>query len=164
MVLFGSESDFGKVEAALKVLDDFEVPYSVALVSAHRDPERLHALVRQAEAEGVAVFICAAGLAAHLAGVTASLTVRPVIGVPLSGGSLGGQDALLSTAQMPRGVPVATVGIDRADNAALLAVAILSTAEERLRTRLEAYREALRTAIREQDRKLAERLAGGSPS
>jgi 5-(carboxyamino)imidazole ribonucleotide mutase len=158
LVLFGSESDLPKVEPAFSILADFEVPFGAAVVSAHRDPERLKALVRRGEEEGVRVFVCAAGLAAHLAGVTASLTVRPVIGVPLSGGTLGGQDALLATVQMPRGVPVATVGVDRADNAALLAVEILALGDARLGERLLRQREAQRAALREQDERLQQHL------
>jgi phosphoribosylaminoimidazole carboxylase PurE protein len=160
LVLFGSESQLPRMEAAFAILEEFEVPYGAAIVSAHRDPERLARVVREAEAEGVQVFICGADLAAHLAGMTAAHTTRPVIGVPLGGGPLGGQDALLATVQMPSGVPVATVGIDRADNAALLAVAILALADEGLARRLHHHRLALREAVRERDVALQARLAG----
>lgn len=163
LVLFGSESDLPRMEAAFAVFEEFRVPYSAAIVSAHRDPERLARLVHEAEAAGVQVFLCGAGLAAHLAGVTASHTTRPVIGVPLGGGPLAGHDALLSTVQMPRGIPVATVGIDRADNAALLAVAVLALADQELGRRLEHHRLALRETVREQDVALQRRLAERDP-
>lgn len=159
VVLFGSPNDADRVRPALALLQEFGVPFAAVIVSAHRDPERLADLVRHYEEEGVGVFICAAGLAAHLAGVTAALTVRPVIGVPLSGGALAGQDALYSTVQMPRGIPVATVGIDRADNAALLAVGILALQDEQLALRLRQYRQAERQKLREADEQFRRRLA-----
>ena len=110
MMLIGSESDYEIVKDAAEILKAFGVTFALEVTSAHRSPERTLRLVRQAEAEGAEVFIAAAGKAAHLAGVVASHTVRPVIGVPVESGGLGGLDALLSTVQMPKGIPVATMG------------------------------------------------------
>jgi len=136
-VLMGSDSDFQVMQYTLEILDKFGIPREVKITSAHRTPEATHAYVKEADARGCAVFIAAAGLAAHLAGTIAGLTVKPVIGVPVDGGSLGGMDALLSTVQMPAGVPVACVAIGKAGakNAAYLAVQILAQSNKAL-TRL----------------------------
>lgn len=135
-ILMGSRSDLPVMEKAAAVLSEFDVPCEVRVLSAHRTPEALDAYVRQTPAE---VFICAAGMAAHLAGAVAARTVRPVIGVPISA-SLNGLDALLSTVQMPPGIPVATVGVDGAKNAAYLAIAILSLKDPALAEKLRVYR------------------------
>ena len=142
MVLVGSESDFGTIEAGLGVLKDFGVPFGIEVTSAHRSPERTLALVKTSEAAGVEVFIAVAGKAAHLAGVVAAHTVRPVIGVPVEGEALAGLDALLSTAQMPKGIPVATMAIGKhgGTNAALFAVEVLALKDDGLRTKLAAHR------------------------
>jgi 5-(carboxyamino)imidazole ribonucleotide mutase len=126
-IISGSKSDDEIVMAAVKILAEFGVPHTKHICSAHRDPERLGRIVTDAEDGGCRVFICIAGMAAHLPGVVASLTTRPVIGVPASGGKLSGIDALLSIVQMPRGIPVACVAIDGGANAALLACQILAT-------------------------------------
>ncbi|MBM3294537.1 MAG: 5-(carboxyamino)imidazole ribonucleotide mutase [Candidatus Aminicenantes bacterium] len=139
VVLFvGSASDLEVVKEAREIFRAFEISFVVEVTSAHRSPERTTALVRKYEAEGAAVFIAAAGKAAHLAGAVAAQTIRPVIGVPVESGGLGGLDALLSTVQMPKGVPVATMGTGKAGaaNAALLAVQILSLGRPDLRERL----------------------------
>jgi 5-(carboxyamino)imidazole ribonucleotide mutase len=141
-VLIGSESDYGIIKEALAVLEEFSVAYDLQVTSAHRSPERTRRLVAGLEEDGAKVFIAAAGKAAHLAGFVAAHTCAPVIGIPVEGEALGGLDALLSTVQMPKGIPVATMGLGRAgaSNAALLAVQILSLKNPRLRKRLKAYR------------------------
>ena len=125
-ILTGSPSDLPTVEKAKEVLDELGVPCEVRVLSAHRTPELTVEYVKSAEAAGVEVFIACAGMANHLAGTVAAHTLLPVIGVPLTSGSLGGLDALLSTVQMPPGVPVATVAVDGAKNAAFLAARVLS--------------------------------------
>lgn len=139
-ILMGSESDLPTVRKAFNVLDDLGVPYAAVIASAHRTPGRVLEFVADAEARGVQVFIAAAGGAAHLAGVVAAHTLKPVIGIPLKAWATDGLDALLSTVQMPRGVPVAAVAIDGAVNAALLAAHILAIFDPELTERLAAYR------------------------
>lgn len=141
-VLTGSESDLPVVKKAEEALKALGIPCEVRVLSAHRTPDRVVAYVREAEARGVRIFIACAGLAAHLAGAVAANTLLPVIGVPLQAGTLGGLDALLSTVQMPSGVPVATVGIDNTRNAAFLAARILALTEPEVRHALETAREA----------------------
>jgi 5-(carboxyamino)imidazole ribonucleotide mutase len=139
-MFMGSKSDLPVMEPARRVFKELGVEASLTVASAHRSPEYVVRLVRTAEAEGVRVFIAAAGGAAHLAGVIAAHTTRPVIGVPVSG-KLNGLDALLSTVQMPTGVPVATVAVDGAANAAYLAAAILGVADPIFDQRLKAFRQ-----------------------
>jgi len=126
LILMGSKSDRPVMEKAEAVLKEFGVPFKTLIRSAHRTPEATVEAVREAEATGCQVFICAAGMAAHLAGVVCSKTVKPVIGVPIAAGPLQGEDALHSTVMMPPGLPVATVGINGAKNAGLLAVQMLA--------------------------------------
>jgi 5-(carboxyamino)imidazole ribonucleotide mutase len=140
-VLMGSASDQPKMAPALAVLNEFDVEASEHVMSAHRMPAEVSAFARAARDEGYGVIICGAGMAAHLAGAVAGQTTLPVIGVPLSGGALNGVDALYATVQMPRGVPVATVAIDGAANAAMLAVEIFAITDATLAKRLAAYRE-----------------------
>ena len=149
-IWMGSKSDWKAMEAAASVLDELGVECKARVVSAHRTPERHRAWVAQAEAAGTQVFICGAGMAAHLAGVTAAATARPVLGVPLEGGLLG-LDALLATAQMPGGVPVGTLGLGRhgAKNAGLLAAAILALSDPALARRLDRFRRAQSEAVPE---------------
>ena len=130
----GSDSDLEVMKQTIAVLDSLGVPREVRITSAHRTPEATHSYVRDAQDRGCAVFIAAAGLAAHLAGTVAGLTTRPVIGVPMAGGSLGGMDALLSTVQMPAGIPVACVAIGSAGakNAAYLAAQIMAQSDEEI--------------------------------
>lgn len=139
-VLMGSLSDREVVAPAIATLDELGVASTWRVLSAHRTPAQTAEFIRTAEAEGVQVFIAAAGGAAHLAGTVAAHTARPVIGIPVASPALGGLDSLLSTVQMPPGVPVATVGIDGARNAALLAVAILALADAGLAARLADFR------------------------
>ncbi|MFO7245982.1 MAG: 5-(carboxyamino)imidazole ribonucleotide mutase [Thermaerobacter sp.] len=159
-VLMGSRSDLPTVRKALEVLDDLEVPYAVTIASAHRTPQRVTAFVADAEARGVQVFIAAAGGAAHLAGVVAAHTLKPVIGIPLKAWATDGLDALLSTVQMPGGVPVAAVAVDGAVNAALLAARILALQDPDLRRRLEEHRRRQAAAVEEADALLAGELGG----
>lgn len=142
-VLMGSDSDWQIMQNSITVLKTLELDYEVRILSAHRTPQATAEYVAEAQERGCAVFICGAGLAAHLAGAVAAHTICPVIGVPLDSGGLGGMDALLATAQMPGGIPVATVAIGSAGakNAAYLAAQILSTADECLRDKLKQERE-----------------------
>ena len=148
-VFMGSKSDEETVRPCVEILRQLGVPYVFTISSAHRTPDRTEALVRDLEAEGCGVFICAASLAAHLAGAVAARTIRPVIGIPLSAGNLGGLDALLSTVMMPAGFPVATVALDKtgARNAAWLAAQILAVEDAELARRLLRSREDLRAEV-----------------
>jgi 5-(carboxyamino)imidazole ribonucleotide mutase len=139
-VLMGSPNDQPKVAPALDTLRDFGIEATEHVMSAHRTPAAVAAFSAEARSYGYGVIICAAGMAAHLAGAVAAQTILPVIGLPLSGGAIGGIDALYSTVQMPRGIPVATVAIDGAVNAALLAVEILAITDDQLADRLVAHR------------------------
>ncbi|HEX9529562.1 MAG TPA: 5-(carboxyamino)imidazole ribonucleotide mutase [Acidimicrobiales bacterium] len=139
-VLMGSPGDREKMAPAVSMLQRFGVEAEERVLSAHRNPEEVASLARAARDEGFAAFICGAGMAAHLAGVVAAHTTLPVVGVPLSGGALNGLDALYSTVQMPRGVPVASVAIDGSANAAILVVEMLAITDEALATRLDEFR------------------------
>ena len=141
-VVCGSRSDLPALKGCFEVLDSYEIAWEASVISAHRQAAALHAYVAEAEAGGVRVFIAAAGLAAHLPGVIASLTARPVIGIPLDGGSLGGADALYAVVQMPPGVPVASVAIGSpgAKNAGHLAARILALGDAALAERVAAFR------------------------
>ncbi len=149
----GSDSDLPVMQATIEVLDKFGVRREVKITSAHRTPERTHAYIRDADARGCAVFIAAAGMAAHLAGAVASLTVKPVIGVPVDAGSLQGMDALLSTVQMPGGVPVACMAIGKAGakNAGYLAVQIMAVHDPELAALLKSDRDANARSIEDKD-------------
>ena len=159
-VMMGSDSDFPVMQSALDVLDTFGVRYEVRVSSAHRTPAATRDHVLDAQARGCAVFIAAAGMAAHLAGAVAALTVRPVIGVPVDAGPLRGEDALLSTVQMPGGIPVATVAIGKAGakNAGYLAVQILALADDALAAELDAERERNAAEILRRNDALQEKL------
>lgn len=137
-ILMGSDSDLDTMQACIDTLDKLGIAREVNVLSAHRTPETTHAYVRDADARGCACFVAAAGMAAHLAGTVAALTVKPVIGVPIGGGALNGQDALLSTVMMPGGIPVACVAIGKAGakNAALLAAQMLALSDKDLAKRL----------------------------
>jgi phosphoribosylaminoimidazole carboxylase PurE protein len=161
LIVMGSDSDLPVMQEAGRVLADFGVPFEMTVASAHRSPDRAASYAREAEGRGVRVVIAGAGGAAHLAGVLAAHTPLPVIGVPLAGSAaMGGLDALLATVQMPAGVPVATVAIGGARNAALLAVQILATADDGLRGRYRAYKERLALEVEEK----AARIAAAAPS
>lgn len=147
LILMGSANDKPVMQKAEAVLDDFGIAYRTLVRSAHRTPAATAAAVREAEAAGCQVFICAAGMAAHLAGVVCSKTVKPVIGVPIASGPLNGEDALLSTVMMPPGLPVATVAINGARNAGLLAVQMLAQTDTDLTRKLQEGRAAEAEAI-----------------
>ena len=157
-VVMGSDSDLPVMKEAFAVLNDFGVSYDAALASAHRTPEKLSRFVADEEKKGASVFIAGAGMAAALPGVVASLTTKPVVGIPLSGAKLDGMDALLSIVQMPSGMPVATVAIDGAKNAALLAIQMGALSDEGLAAKYRTDREDMARAIYEKDEKLQKEL------
>jgi 5-(carboxyamino)imidazole ribonucleotide mutase len=159
-VLMGSDSDLPVMESTFDVLRRLGVPFEAKVTSAHRTPAATHAYVKDAEARGCGVFIAAAGMAAHLAGTVAGLTLKPIIGVPMPGGVLDGVDALLSTVQMPGGVPVASVAVGKAGakNAGYLAAQILATADAALGERLVAERAEAAEAVLAKDAKLQAKL------
>jgi len=142
LILMGSQSDMTVMEKAAAVLAEYGVPHHMLVRSAHRTPEATVEAVKDAEAAGCEVFICGAGMAAHLAGVVAAHTVKPVIGVPIAAGALNGQDALYSTVMMPPGIPVATVAVNGAKNAGLLAVQMLASHDAALTQKLKDARAA----------------------
>jgi len=155
-IVMGSKSDLEIMSNAAKIMEQFAVPYELRVISAHRTPEAAHQFGRSARSRGVKVIIAGAGKAAHLAGVMASLTTLPVIGVPMMTSDLGGLDSLLSTVQMPGGIPVATTAIGKAGaiNAALLAVSMLALYKEELVWKLEAYRQELQKEVETADREV----------
>src|SRR3989344_1074991 len=155
-ILMGSDSDLGVVSQACKTLEEFGVGFDVKVLSAHRSPDLVHEYVVSAKEKGVKVIIAAAGGAAHLAGVCASLTTLPVIGIPVEAKSLDGLDSLLSTVQMPPGVPVATVGINASKNAALLALQILGTSDKGIEEKLNKYKGDLKSSIEIKNQKISE--------
>lgn len=146
-ILMGSQTDMPKMEKAAEVLKAFGVAHEVKVLSAHRLPDHVAAYAKEAEGRGIQALIAGAGMANHLAGALAANTLVPVIGVPLSGSALNGADALYSTVQMPRGIPVATVAIDGAANAAYLAVEILALQDPALREKLKQHRAAERAKL-----------------
>jgi phosphoribosylaminoimidazole carboxylase PurE protein len=156
LILMGSASDAETMRAAAEVLSGYGIPCEMTVASAHRSPGRTQSLARNAEKEGFAVIIAGAGGAAHLAGCVAAETVLPVIGVPLAGSPLGGFDALLSTVQMPAGVPVATVAVGKAgaQNAAHLAAQILSLSSPKLRAKIRAARKSMASGVEEAAKRL----------
>jgi len=162
-ILMGSDSDLPVVKSTMTVLESLNVPYEVKITSAHRTPAETHDYVTNAEERGCKVFIAAAGLAAHLAGVVAGITLNPVIGIPMDAGPLQGMDALLSTVMMPGGVPVATVAIGKAGakNAGYLAAQILSVADDDLAKRIRAERAENAAAVVAKDKKLQQELNAG---
>ncbi|MFM8599111.1 MAG: 5-(carboxyamino)imidazole ribonucleotide mutase [Mycobacterium sp.] len=159
-LIMGSDSDWPVMSAAAEALAEFDVPFEVGVVSAHRTPERMLDYARGAAGRGVAVIIAGAGGAAHLPGMVASATPLPVIGVPVPLSTLDGMDSLLSIVQMPAGVPVACVSIGGARNAGLLAVRILAAADPSLAGRMRTFQENLEAEVLAKDRALRERLLG----
>ena len=152
----GSTSDLPVMEKAMKFLDEMEVPFEVNALSAHRTPDAVEKFAKEAAGRGLKVIIAGAGMAAALPGVIAASTNLPVIGVPIKGSSLDGMDAMLSIIQMPPGIPVATVGVNGAMNAAILAVEIMALADETLCARMTAYKAALGAKIEKANKDLAE--------
>ena len=159
-VFIGSDSDFEVVKDALDILKEFRVSYKLEVTSAHRSPERTVKLIKSSEEDGAEVFIAVAGKAAHLAGIVAAHTVRPVIGVPVKSSALNGMDALLSTVQMPKGIPVATMGLGKsgAVNAAFLAVQVLGLKEPSLKEKLKEYREKMASEVESKSKKIQEKI------
>lgn len=154
-IIMGSDSDLPIMQGAVDICIELQVPYELDIVSAHRTPAKLYEYASSAEERGLQVIIAGAGGAAHLPGMAAALTVLPVIGVPVSATKLVGVDALLSIAQMPKGIPVATVAIDNATNAGILAAQIIATEDKELRLRLHDYRQKLHDQVVEKSRNLA---------
>ena len=157
-IVMGSDSDLPVIEKAVKLLRELEIPFEAHVYSAHRTPEQARDFALQAREEGFGVILAAAGMAAHLAGAVAANTTLPVIGIPCKGPALDGLDALLSTVQMPSGIPVATVGINNGANAALLAAEILAVEDSALAERLSARRRADTEAVLKKDAGIAARL------
>ena len=150
----GSDSDLPTMEKAIAVCEDFSVPHEVAIISAHRTPERMVDYARNAHQKGIKVIIAGAGGAAHLPGMVAALTPLPVIGVPVTTRQLQGVDSLYSIVQMPRGIPVATVAIGNAQNAGLLAVQILGTSDPQLQNQIEQYRQNVTQTVLDKQNRL----------
>ncbi len=158
-VIMGSDSDFPVVKSALSELKKYGVEFECRVMSAHRTPAEAADFAENAKNNGFGVIICAAGMAAHLAGVVAGHSTLPVIGIPMKSAALEGMDALLATVMMPPGVPVATVGINGAKNAAVLAVQMLAVADDELAEKLAAEKKAMADGVREKDAKLQEEIA-----
>ena len=157
-VIMGSDSDFPVVKGCVKTLKSFGVPVEVRVLSAHRTPEEAAEFSRSARDKGFGVIIAAAGKAAHLAGVLAAHTTLPVIGIPIKSSTLDGLDALLATVQMPKGIPVATVAIDGADNAASLAIQMLALSDEALAEKLAEYKVKMTREVMEKNDKLQKEI------
>ncbi|MDO4281286.1 MAG: 5-(carboxyamino)imidazole ribonucleotide mutase [Peptococcaceae bacterium] len=158
-IIMGSDSDFSLMKKTINVLEEFGVGYEVKVSSAHRTPEDTLEYASTAVERGLKVIIAGAGAAAHLPGVIAAKTTLPVIGVPINATALNGLDALYAIVQMPSGVPVASVGIDGAKNAGLLAVQILATADDSLREALVAYKENMKQSVQKKNAKIQQQLA-----
>ena len=146
-IIMGSDSDLPVMRAAKVILEELQVECEMEIVSAHRTPDKLYSYAKEAEGRGLRVIIAGAGGAAHLPGMVASLSVLPVIGVPVAATKLEGEDSLLSIVQMPAGVPVATVAIDNATNAGILAAQMLATSDDALRERIRSYKDGLRDKV-----------------
>lgn len=159
-IIMGSDSDLPVVEKTINTLKDLGIPFEAHVMSAHRTPEEACAFARTAAEKGFGVIIAAAGKAAHLAGVLAGHTPLPVIGIPMKSSTMDGLDSLLSTVQMPSGVPVATVAIDGAENAGLLAAQMLAINDDSLFAKLQEKKEKMRQKVMEKDKKLQEKLQG----
>lgn len=153
-IIMGSDSDWPIMQKAVGVLKEFEIDFDVVVASAHRTPEAVYEFVKKVENEGGIAFIAGAGAAAHLAGVVASITTLPVIGIPLNATGLNGIDSLLSTVQMPSGLPVATMAIDGAKNAALFAVQIASLSDEKLKEKYRNYRLEMKVEVQRKNEKI----------
>lgn len=154
-IIMGSTSDLGVMEAAAKVLDEFEIPFEINALSAHRTPEAVETFAKGAKSRGIEVIIAAAGMAAHLPGVIAAMTTLPVIGVPINA-SLNGLDALLAIVQMPPGIPVATVAVNGAQNAGILAVQMMALGDQQLAAKLDGFKDSLKDKIEKANKDLSE--------
>lgn len=158
-IVMGSDSDLKVMEGTVNKLRDFGVPFDVRVISAHRTPAAAEALAKNAEADGYGVIIAAAGKAAHLGGVLAAYTTLPVIGVPIKSSFMDGMDSLLSMVQMPSGIPVATVAVNGADNAAILAVQMLALEDASLREKLHQFKADMQAAVEAKDAKIRAQFA-----
>lgn len=154
-IIMGSTSDLGVMEAAAKVMDNFEIPFEINALSAHRTPEAVETFAKGAKARGIEVIIAAAGMAAHLPGVIAAMTTLPVIGVPINA-TLNGLDSLLAIVQMPPGIPVATVAVNGAQNAGILAVQMMALGDKQLADKLDTFKEELKKKIEKANNDLSE--------
>ena len=159
-VIMGSDSDWAVVKAACEQLKAFDIPFEAHILSAHRTPVEAAEFARNARKNGFGVLICAAGMAAHLAGAFAGNSTLPVIGIPMKGGAMDGLDALLATVQMPSGIPVATVALNGAKNAAVLAAQILAVSDDALAAKLDSAREEMAAQIAQKEAKLQAELNG----
>ena len=159
VIIMGSDSDFPVVKDAAVELKKLDIPYEIHVMSAHRTPEEASEFAKNAKKNGFGVIISAAGMAAHLGGVLAAQTILPVIGIPVSGSRLDGMDALLATVQMPKGIPVATVAINGAGNAGILAAQMLALSDDTIAEKLEKMKVDMREAVIEKDKKLQEEAA-----
>ncbi len=157
-IVMGSDSDFDVMVKAAQVLDEFDIPYEMVVASAHRTTDEALIFAAEAEERGIQVIIAGAGAAAHLPGVLAAKTVLPVIGVPINATALSGIDALYAIVQMPSGIPVATVAIDGAKNAGLLAIQILSTADAQLRKKMHTYKKDMAAGVAKKNKRVQEKL------
>ena len=153
-IIMGSDSDLAVMQEAGKILDELKIPYELTVVSAHRTPDRLYDYAQKAEKKGLRVIIAGAGGSAHLPGMTASLTVLPVIGVPIKTSTMNGLDSLLSIVQMPPGIPVATVAVNGAKNAGLLAAQILSLTDKKLAAKIKKFKNDLNSQVKLKAKKL----------
>jgi 5-(carboxyamino)imidazole ribonucleotide mutase len=154
-IIMGSTSDLSVMEAAAKVLDEFEIPFEINALSAHRTPEAVEIFAKGAKERGIQVIIAAAGMAAHLPGVIAAMTTLPVIGVPINA-TLNGWDSLLAIVQMPPGIPVATVAVNGAQNAGILAVQMMALGDQQLAERLVTFKDSLKNKIEKANKDLSE--------
>ena len=159
-ILMGSDSDLPVMRKATDILESFDIPFEIRVMSAHRTPDRAHEYATTAHTRGIKVLIAGAGVAAHLAGVLAANTPLPVLGVPINSGALKGLDALLATVQMPSGIPVAALAIDGSKNAALLAVQILATSDAVLQKRFLDYKAAMLDEVSAKDQRVQELIFG----
>jgi phosphoribosylaminoimidazole carboxylase PurE protein len=158
-IIMGSDSDLPVLKPAIQILEDFKVKVHVEVVSAHRTPEKMMSFAKQAQKNGFQIIIAGAGGAAHLPGMVASATTLPVIGVPVKVGQINGLDSLLSIAQMPKGVPVATMAVDNSYNAGLLALRILALKQKKLSSQLESYQKGLKVKVQKMNKGLAAKLS-----
>lgn len=158
-IIMGSDSDFPVVQKAIKKLREFDVPYEVHVMSAHRTPDEASEFSKNAKANGFGVIIAAAGMAAHLAGVLAANTTLPVIGIPIKSAAFDGMDALLATVMMPTGIPVATVAVDGAGNAGVLAVEMLALSDDTLAEKLEDMKKTMAADVAKKDKDLQTKVA-----
>lgn len=157
-IIMGSDSDFEIMKKCMDTLSKFEVDFEVSVISAHRTPEKLTEYIKAVDEKGIELIIAAAGKAAHLPGVIAAMTTLPVVGVPIKSSALDGMDALLSIVQMPPGIPVATVGIDASENAALIAIEILAIKYNILKEKLYKHRQDMKIKLEEKDNKIKEEV------